>query len=138
MRVFTAVLALFLCATIAGAQTSHDHSVGHDNNAGFRQQDVDIRKWLKRLENPERDVIKHRDGVIAALKLSPAPTDKTMTKTDSRMNCSSNHGCRRLVDRKSTWAPGSNYQAKSPLLKRRATRRLTNVAPSTFAISVNV
>ena len=71
MRVLVAVLALVVCSFAASAQTTQDHSVGHDNNAQFKKHDLDVGKWVKRLENPDRDVIKHRDGVIAALNLKP-------------------------------------------------------------------
>lgn len=64
-----AVLLVLAFAWTAPAAAQTDHS--HDNNSQFRSADVDIQKWLKRLENPNRDVIAHRAGVIAALGLKP-------------------------------------------------------------------
>lgn len=65
---FAALLVFALAlAGPAAAQSTHSH----DNNAQFRSVDADVEKWLKRLENPKRDVIAHRAGVIAALGLEP-------------------------------------------------------------------
>lgn len=61
------LLVCLACAGPVTAQTTHTH----DNNTQFRSADVDIEKWVKRLENPKRDVIAHRAGVIAALNLTP-------------------------------------------------------------------
>jgi ubiquinone/menaquinone biosynthesis C-methylase UbiE len=67
MRTAAALLLTLLWTSVAIAQNGH----GHDNNAQFRAPDVDVGKWVERLENPNRDVIAHRDGVIAALGLKP-------------------------------------------------------------------
>lgn len=47
------------------------HGHNHDHNAQFRALDLDVEMWRKRLENPDRDVIAHRDGVVSALRLKP-------------------------------------------------------------------
>ena len=63
MRLFALLLAALLLAGPAVAQ--------RDNNVHFRASDLDVQEWIKRLENPTRDVIAHRAGVIAALGLKP-------------------------------------------------------------------
>ncbi len=67
MRITVALLFALFWAIPAVAQTGHSH----DNNTQFQGTGVDVEQWIKRLENPERDVIAHRDGVIAALGLRP-------------------------------------------------------------------
>lgn len=65
MKAVALVLSALVWAAPAFAQSVHDH------NAQFRAHDLDVEAWVKRLENPERDVIAHLDGVVTALHLAP-------------------------------------------------------------------
>jgi hypothetical protein len=40
-------------------------------NAKWMEADVDIAQWVRRFEDPGRDVIAHRESVVKALKLRP-------------------------------------------------------------------
>lgn len=71
MKLVAALFVVLLWGTAAQAQTDHTHGSSHDHNAQFQKPDLDVEMWLGRLENPERDVIVHRDAVIAALGARP-------------------------------------------------------------------
>lgn len=69
MKPVAALFIAVLWVSVAQAQTDHSHGTTHDHNAQFQKADLDVEMWLGRLENPDRDVIVHRDAVIAALGL---------------------------------------------------------------------
>ena len=70
MRLAAALIALLMTVTGALAQSEHSHAK-HDANAPYKAADFDVAMWLDRLENPERDVIAHKAGVLEALGIEP-------------------------------------------------------------------
>lgn len=61
------LLALVSAAPPAMAAQPVSHGV--EMNAKWGAEDVDVADWVRRFEDPKRDVIAHRDAVVAALKL---------------------------------------------------------------------
>lgn len=63
--------AMFIFSSLALPGFAQGHQDHQDNNAPFKQDDLDVSLWQKRFEDPERDVIKHRAAIVAALNLKP-------------------------------------------------------------------
>lgn len=68
MRNIAALILFGFLVTAAAAQTTHSNVNTNEQNAQFETADLDVGMWLGRLEDPDRDVIKHRDSVLAALR----------------------------------------------------------------------
>lgn len=71
MKYIAALILSGLLATAAVAQSTHSNVDSNEQNAQFETPQLDVGMWLERLEDPDRDVIKHREGVLAALGLKP-------------------------------------------------------------------
>ncbi len=61
--------ALLAAAAPGFAATPQSHGV--EMNAKWTATDVEVADWVRRFEDPTRDVIAHREAVVAALKLTP-------------------------------------------------------------------